>query len=129
MKIKNLVNYWLPPVLWCGVIFTFSSLPTVETSQIYWWDFVIKKTAHMVEYAILYFLVNRALKKTIYPSIHLSIIYKLSFLFTLLYAFSDEFHQRFVPGRHSKLRDVGFDFIGMLIAFLIIKKKSKNSKF
>jgi VanZ family protein len=32
----------------------------------------------------------------------------------LLYAFSDEWHQSFVPGREGALRDVGIDALGVI---------------
>ena len=46
-------------------------------------------------------------------------------LCALLYACSDEFHQRFVPGRSCELRDVCIDFcggcLGILLSVLAIK--------
>lgn len=118
MKASKLLNSWLPVFLWCTVIFFLSSIPTIQTSRIYFWDFVLKKTAHIVEYGLLYFLVFRALeeegvknKKWIIP-----------FIFGLIYGISDEYHQRFVSGRHSRVMDLGFDFLGMLLAFYWLKK-------
>ena len=54
----------------------------------------------------------------------------LSFLFSVIYASSDEFHQIFVPGRDGNIIDVLIDssgaLVGILISsiiyFLIIKK-------
>lgn len=40
----------------------------------------------------------------------------LAALLSLLYAFSDEFHQRFVTGRTSSLKDVGIDLAGIAAA-------------
>lgn len=37
----------------------------------------------------------------------------------LLYSFSDELHQLFVPGREGKISDVGFDLVGIFLAGLI----------
>jgi len=135
MKIKKILFLWLPVVVWSAVIFTLSSIKTLPTQEIYWWDFVLKKTAHVVEYAILYFLVFRAINKadcrlkeglaydikigktTLRPQDWL-----IPFVLTLFYAFSDEYHQSFVPGRHCKLMDIGFDSLGMVLSFWQIKK-------
>lgn len=111
----------MPVLVWCAVIFTLSSIPTPQTSQIYWWDFAIKKTAHMVEYGILYFLFFRAVIYSENKSSITNYSLLITFLFGLLYAFSDEIHQSFTPGRHPKLMDIGFDSLGMLISFYLIK--------
>lgn len=122
MKFRKVILLWLPVVFWCGVIFTLSSIPTLPTAEIIWWDFILKKSAHITEYAILYYLVFRAFSKNFSKRKNFLItIYCL--LFTLIYSFSDEFHQSFVPGRHPKLMDVGFDTLGMLISLHLIKKK------
>lgn len=51
----------------------------------------------------------------------------------MLYAVSDEIHQKFVPGRTSSIYDLGFDISGANIAGYILwksglfpKKKRKN---
>ena len=85
-------------------------LPSVP---IIWWDFVIKKTAHIGEYAILYFLLWRAIKKGWITPLVLG----------LIYALSDEYHQSFVLGRTATLRDAGFDLSGMLIMLYALKNK------
>ena len=54
----------------------------------------------------------------------------ISWLTGTLYALSDEFHQRFVPGRSCSLRDVLIDSAGCLSGILItvILKSRKQSK-
>lgn len=47
-------------------------------------------------------------------------IYTSAFVFCIIYAASDEFHQYFVPGRSGKITDVLLDSIGSLSAILII---------
>ena len=52
-----------------------------------------------------------------------SLLFSLIFIFA--YAISDEFHQSFIPGRESSLKDVVVDFIGasfFLILPTFIKK-------
>ena len=43
----------------------------------------------------------------------------LPWLLMVLYASSDEFHQRFVAGRHSTIVDVGIDSLGAGLALLL----------
>ena len=117
-------SLWLPVVIWCLVIFILSSIPTLPAPKIIWWDFILKKTAHVIEYAILYFLVYRALSRNFSRSKKLLFTF-YSLLFTLVYAFSDEYHQSFVPGRHPKLMDIGFDSLGMLFSHRFFLKKAK----
>lgn len=64
-------------------------------------------------------------------------VYAFAILTGMLYAMSDEFHQRFVEGRTSRITDVGIDTLGVItgtILFMIFvniliksrKKKSEN---
>jgi VanZ family protein len=113
------MKYWLPVALWCGLIFTLSSIPHLTTG---WggWDLLLRKCAHMVEYAILFLLTNRALGgTTAWPSKKCLLT---ALVFAVAYAASDEFHQSFVPGRGPSVMDVGIDSIGALAA-LIIKNR------
>ena len=43
----------------------------------------------------------------------------LSFLFSVIYASSDEFHQTFVPGRDGNIVDVLIDSSGSLVGILL----------
>ena len=43
----------------------------------------------------------------------------LSFLFSVIYALSDEFHQTFVPGRDGNIVDVLIDSSGALVGILV----------
>ena len=43
----------------------------------------------------------------------------LSFLFSVIYALSDEFHQTFVPGRDGNIVDVLIDSSGALVGILL----------
>jgi VanZ family protein len=122
MKLKRWLFLWGPAILWCGVIFGFSSIPTPPKVGFIWWDFLIKKSAHITEYAILFFLIWRAIRNSfklqvVRPKLFLGILF-----FCLFYAISDEFHQSFVMGRTPTVRDVGFDLTGMVLAWYAIKK-------
>lgn len=48
----------------------------------------------------------------------------------LLYAFADEYHQSFVSGRTATVRDVGFDFAGIVLAtvlFTLVHRRVHSS--
>src|SRR3989344_1193994 len=115
------LRLWLPILVWMGVIFGFSALPINHQAEFNWLDFIFKKTAHVVEYAILYFLVWRAWSnqgKTATPKIFIT-----SLVFSFFYALTDEWHQTLIPGREGRMRDVGFDSLGMLLALTYLKSK------
>ena len=90
--------------------------------------FLVRKTAHFTEYAILgalFYLnliqfpkLNSHIKKLLLP-----------ILFSFLYAITDELHQVFVPGRSAQFRDVLIDTLGAsfgaIITYLIIKLFTK----
>ena len=123
MKRKNYrkkLELWLPVLVWAGVIFGFSSLAINGEAQFSWWDFVVKKTAHVIEYFVLYWLLFRAWSDK--NSKVNRKVFVWSMVVAILYALSDEWHQTFVPGREGTLRDVGFDTIGVLLGYSQIKK-------
>src|SRR3989339_466212 len=111
----KLLKYWLPPILWGLIIFSFSSLQVGSSNEIYWKDFVIKKTAHVVEYAILAVLLYRAM---IGSDVEKKKAIIFSMLIVSLYGFTDEFHQSFTPGREPRIRDVIIDTIGGALGVL-----------
>lgn len=90
-------------------------------------ELVIRKAAHMTEYAILFLL---SYLTTVKISMSQSRFYNRSIavLISLLYACSDEMHQLLVPGRSGKMIDVGIDMAGVLIV-LICMILSKNTKW
>ncbi len=117
--IQKKFKLWLPVFIWAGIIFFFSSRPTTAVSDIHWKDFIFKKTAHVVEYAIFTTLLFRALKESSLSRLRASYY---SILIAIIYGLSDEFHQNFTPGREPKMRDLIFDTTGILLAIFIILK-------
>ncbi len=93
---------WLPVVIWAAVIFAFSSVPSLGTG-LGTWDTILRKLAHLTEYAILGALLARATRR---PG--------LALVLAALYATSDEVHQTFVRGRHGAPLDVAIDTLGAL---------------
>jgi VanZ family protein len=100
------VSLWLPVVAWAALIFALSSVPHLS-SGLGTWDYVLRKCAHMTEYAILGALLLRALGREV-PA----------FLAALAFAASDELHQHFVAGRHGSPVDVAIDAIGITFGLL-----------
>lgn len=120
--VTHWLNAFFPPLFWAGAIFVFSSqtaLPAVGYSTL---DFISKKTAHMIVYGVLFYLLNRTFTLT-KKNYSIQTQWYLPFFICLLYAVSDETHQHFVPNRFASLRDVGYDTVGMLTAYLKVTKR------
>jgi VanZ family protein len=104
-----------PPLALMGAIFFFSAQPDLGTG-LGVWDTVLRKAAHMAEYALLWFLWQRALRtRTPWPAAAI----------TLAYAISDEVHQSFVDGRHGTPVDVLIDAAGMAIAIAVLHARRR----
>lgn len=116
-KLQKIIKYWAPPLVWAFVIFLFSSYPTARASEIYWKDFIVKKSAHVVEYAIFASLLYRGFKESGVKKINAGIF---AITLSVLYGATDEFHQSFTPGREPTVRDVIFDTIGASLAIYAI---------
>jgi VanZ family protein len=97
---------WLAVLAWAGVIFAFSSIPSLST-HLGTWDLILRKLAHMTEYAILAILLLRATSASAW-----------AFGLAVAYASTDEVHQTFVRGRHGTPVDVGIDAVGALLGLL-----------
>ena len=123
------LKYFIPALIWMIFIFIMSHTNGNDSSnQSNFIAEIIRKAAHMSEYAILLLLLYYALSNVI--SKH---TLSLSLLVTFIYACSDEFHQLFIPGRSGQFKDVLIDTSGALIMLMIIflwqrKKKSKLIK-
>ena len=101
---------WLAVVAWAAVIFAVSSIPSLST-HLGTWDFLLRKCAHMSEYAVLAVLFARATGTR-----------AAAFALTVAYAGTDEWHQTFVRGRHGSPIDVGIDAIGALIGLWVLSR-------
>lgn len=109
MPANRLASTWLPVVVWAGVIFALSSVPSLS-SGLGSWDVALRKLAHVSEYAVLGALLRRGLPAG--PAV----------LAGVLYAVSDELHQTFVPGRHGAPLDVAIDGFGIVIGVLLVQR-------
>ena len=107
-----------PLMLWMVLIFGLSSharlirIAHPVESEIFY------KTAHVIFYVILLWLWWRVVSPLRQAT---GSILALAFLLTVMYGISDEFHQWFVPGRHSRVTDVLFDGSGALMMLLLLR--------
>lgn len=86
-----------------------------ELFELHYW---VRKGAHFTEYLILCLLAYRAFR---YGEVwrHWRAL-GYSGAFSILYAFTDEFHQVFVSSRSPALRDVGIDALGAMTGFVLL---------
>ncbi len=110
VPVPRTLSTWVPVVLWAAVIFTLSSIPDLGTG-LGTWDTVLRKGAHVVEYAILGALLLRALGREA-PALAAGIAY----------AATDELHQHFVRGRHAAPLDVLVDAAGIVAGILVLRR-------
>lgn len=128
--------YWLPLPVWMTAIFLASTsvgasevslalvtrvahflipdqFDLLDSSGLGKLNFIVRKCAHITEYAILTLILIRALqfgaKQLRLRSVGVAIA--VSFLF----ACTDEWHQSFVPGRTPAIRDVFIDTVGATV--------------
>jgi VanZ family protein len=101
-----------------AIIFIASATPGSEIPGFGRWDEFFKKGGHMLGYALLATTLYHALNNS-KGSIKLKFILVLCLV--ALYAASDEFHQKFTPGRTASFRDVGIDVAGGLIGITAMR--------
>ena len=89
---------------------TYDNLPATTREEKL--NLLIRKNAHAFEYCVLAVIVSAFLFQFNFRGKR-AVIYIM--FICLLYAVLDEFHQLYVPGRTSSVRDVLIDFIGSLI--------------
>ena len=116
-KILKEVSLWAPPVLWALLIFHFSSGTVPVASPVYWQDFAVKKTGHVLLFGFLSILVYRALRGDGFDR-KKALIWAI--IFATVYGGTDEFHQMFTQGRESRVRDVFIDAAGAIVATFIV---------
>ncbi|MFA5827930.1 MAG: VanZ family protein [Candidatus Shapirobacteria bacterium] len=110
MSNKYKIVRFLPSLIWMMVIFYFSAQQTTGIQGTFNQRFIILKSFHLIEYAILCALLYVGFKN-----------YKSSVLISYFYALSDELHQSYVPGREGKLIDTFIDLFGISIGVILIR--------
>lgn len=132
-RLKTFSKYWLPVLLWALLIFSASSdqksaqrssriidpivrwlFPKISEEAVQTTVFVVRKIAHVTEFAIFTLLIWRASRAAIWGegSGWNRKAALFAFLCAVLFAVSDEIHQMFVPGRQSAVVDVLIDSAG-----------------
>lgn len=86
--------------------------------------FLIRKAAHMTEYAILAVLIFMG----IYLDIRKLPKWYWVIAIGIFYAATDELHQLFVPGRSGQLLDVCIDSVGVVMGFFVTNKIVKKCR-
>lgn len=119
----NLLKFWFPVWAYSAIIFYLSSRPGSDV-QIPWQ--IGDKVAHLIEYAILGFLVLWAYLKT--RSEKQMILWLWAILWCMLFGLSDEWHQSFVPGREVSILDWIADAIGSMLGASFCLVINQNRK-
>lgn len=116
-KIEKQLSAWLPVILWALLIFHFSSGTIPVASTIYWQDFAVKKTGHVLLFGAMSILIYRALRMNKVDRKRAAV---LAVILSTLYGATDEFHQMFTQGRESRIRDVFIDGLGATLVVLVV---------
>ena len=113
--LKYQFKYWIPVYLYLILIFYFSSQPVIPASSFLAEKFYLRPYLQHV-------LIYTGLALTIYRASNYSKNYSkfLVIFSTTLYGLIDEIHQHFVPGRTFEFLDIGMDFLGVVLALIII---------
>jgi VanZ family protein len=119
MQFQRVIFLWLPVLIWMGFIFYLSSIPNLAVGEGAV-DFWTRKPAHVVEYAVLFVLIFRALRGN--AAVTIRKIYLSAAVFTLFYGVTDEIHQLLTPSRAGKIEDLGFDLLGILLGAFLIRR-------
>ena len=106
---------WVPAVLMMAIIFFASATPGSELPKFGGWDFLAKKGGHMLGYALLALAYLYALGGNRRSPSRLF----FSLVLAILYACSDEWHQRFTPGRTPSVVDVFIDTAGAAVGLTV----------
>lgn len=111
-------------VLWAAIIFAFSSIQsdrvTIDIPG-------IDKLFHAIEYFILGALLVRAISNSVAKPNYKYILI-IAMIALTIYGASDEFHQRFVPGRSCDIFDLFSDIIGSFLGAALMSYKERISR-
>lgn len=133
------MRHWIPPILWMGLIFFFSSQPDLSLTSLIpafspgglekelgLADLVLRKLAHIGEYFVLTRLYLGAILRG-GPKTQARRPLFWAAALAIAFAATDEFHQTFVPTRNGTPIDVGIDAMGVLVSTLTARKGSRIS--
>ncbi len=105
----------VPALVMMTTIFVLSAMPASKIPTFGPYDVYFKKMAHALGYGLLgvsyYYALPTGLPRFARWSMALGL--------SLGFALSDEFHQSFVSGRTSSIRDVAIDGLGAFLALFL----------
>lgn len=135
---RRFLKYWLPLLLWLGVIFIGSTdlmsaehtsrfivpfvrwlKPDISLETLASIHFIVRKGAHLSEYAVLALLLLRAAIYMTNLKWSMSILCVSVWVACVFVAATDEFHQTFVRSRRASVRDIMIDSAGAIVGLLI----------
>lgn len=117
MRRTDTLSRFLPPVVVMLAIFFLSSQPSSVFTRYTWWDAAWENGGHLLGYALLGAAWQYALRRPL-PA----------WGWSVLYAFSDEWHQSFVPGRTADWRDILVDALGAALAVWLLSRHAARSQ-
>ena len=117
---KYQLKYWLPVYIYLILIFYFSSQSIIPASTALAERFYVRPyLQHILIYAGLTLTISRASN---YSKNNSNFLVVFS---TILYGLTDEIHQYFVPGRTFEFLDIGMDFLGAILALIVLSMYNK----
>ena len=138
MSFNRFIKYYLPLLVWLGLIFLDSTdlmsaehtsrfivpflrwlKPDISPETLASIHFIVRKCAHVGEYAVLGLLLLRAATLMTNSKRSIPILYISILAVCLIVAAADEFHQTFVASRGASVRDIMIDSIGAILGLLI----------
>ena len=144
--VADFLRYWLPVGLWMVLVFSASSdghsyqhssrffepllrwlFPNLAPATVEEIHHAFRKTCHLTEYALLAWLVWRAVRKPVKNDVRPWRWAEagLALAVVFAYAASDELHQAFVPTRTPMISDVLIDTCGGAFALSFIWLRQK----
>ncbi len=148
LNIARRIYNWVPPFLWMAAIFVFSTdyfsaghtggivfaivswfMPNASTELQQTIHFLVRKAGHFSVYAILAFLLMRALRSESLLRWRWNWA-MYSFLVVGIYALLDEYHQSFTTSRTGSVYDSLIDLTGgtvmLTVLWLLSFRKSRQ---
>lgn len=113
---REQIGRWLAAIAWMGVIYLLSarsSFPFLTPTL----PDLLSMIAHATEYGILAILLARAWASL--PAVRNPTLWTI--VSVMVYAASDEWHQRFVPGRYADPLDWLTDLTGAVLALMLAR--------
>ena len=114
-KHQRQIMFFVLAVLWGLLIFYLSAQPDLASGFPPAYDFVLRKLAHMFVFGILAYLIAGSLESQERGYLLFVIIAALT------YAFIDELHQSFIPGRYGTPKDILIDSVGVYFGIWFYK--------